>query len=313
MTSTSEPLAVVPRRAHRSAHRSAHRGGHAVAPHRWPALVLAAGGVLAQMAFPFTDGGTLGLTTASVVLLAAAALTDAWATRGPAAAATLAGVAGLGGLVAEAVGVRTGFPFGEYTYTGTLGLEVLGVPALVPLAWTMMAWPALAVARRLGGARGGAGGRWTVALVGAAALTAWDVFLDPQMVDQGHWTWAHPSPGLPGIDDVPLTNYAGWLLVSFLMIGVLDRLVPRAALDSRTGPRSRDLPVDAVPLAVYLWTYFSSVLAHAVFFGRPPVALVGGLVMGLVALPLVVRLLREQPAGRRAGERTGRDGGVGLR
>ncbi|NEN80627.1 carotenoid biosynthesis protein [Nocardioides zeae] len=256
------------------------------------------------MAFPFTDGGTLGLTTASVVLLAAAALTDAWATRGPVAAATLAAVAGIGGLVAEAVGVRTGFPFGDYAYTGTLGLEVLGVPALVPLAWIMMAWPALAVARRLGGAR-----PWAVALVGAAALTAWDVFLDPQMVDQGHWTWAHPSPGLPGIDDVPLTNYAGWLLVSFLMVGALDRLVPRDG----TGRTGRDIPLDAVPLAVYLWTYGSSVLAHAVFFGRPPVALVGGLVMGLVAVPLVVRLLRE-PAGRRAGRRTGdrTDGGSGA-
>ncbi|MDQ1104881.1 carotenoid biosynthesis protein [Nocardioides zeae] len=307
MTSTSEPFAVVPRRA--------HRGGRAVAPHRWPALVLAAGGVLAQMAFPFTDGGTLGLTTASVVLLAAAALADAWATRGPLAAATLAAVAGLGGLVAEAVGVRTGFPFGDYAYTGTLGLEVLGVPALVPLAWIMMAWPALAVARRLGGER-----RWAVALVGAAALTAWDVFLDPQMVDQGHWTWAHPSPGLPGIDDVPLTNYAGWLLVSFLMVAALDRLVPRTSPDQATGPAgrgSRDIALDAVPLAVYLWTYSSSVLAHAVFFGRPPVALVGGLLMGLVAVPLVVRLLREQPGGRRAlqrtGQRTGRDSGVGPR
>lgn len=298
MTSTSEPLAGVPRSAHRSAHRSARRRGQGLAPHRWPAVVLAAGGVLAQMAFPFTDGGTLGLTTASVVLLAAAALADAAATRGPVAAATLAGVAGIGGLVAEAVGVRTGFPFGDYAYTGTLGLEVLGVPALVPLAWIMMAWPALAVARRLGGSRG----RWAVALVGAAALTAWDVFLDPQMVDQGHWTWAHPSPGLPGIDDVPLTNYAGWLLVSFLMLAALDRLVPRPAGERPTGG---GVPVDAVPLAVYLWTYFSSVLAHAVFFGRPPVALVGGIVMGLVALPLVVRLLRGQPAGHRAGRDTG--------
>jgi len=33
-------------------------------------------------------------------------------------------------------------------------------------------------------------------------------------------------------------------------------------------------------------------LAHAVFFGRPPVALVGGVVMGLVAVPYALAWLR---------------------
>ena len=49
-----------------------------------------------------------------------------------------------------------------------------------------------------------------------------------------------------------------------------------------------------MPLTVYLWTYFSSVMANALFFGRPPVALVGALVMGVVAVPLARRLLRER-------------------
>ncbi len=53
-----------------------------------------------------------------------------------------------------------------------------------------------------------------VAVTAGAALAAWDVFLDPQMVDAGHWTWADPSPGLPGVAHVPLTNFAGWLLVA---------------------------------------------------------------------------------------------------
>lgn len=268
---------------------------------RLPAAALAAGGVLAQMAFPFTDGGTLALTTASVVLLASAALADAAATRGWRAAALLLVVAGGTGLLVEAVGVRTDVPFGAYDYTGTLGLEVLGVPALVPLAWVMMAWPALAVARRLAGELAG-GSRVAVALVGAWALTAWDVFLDPQMVDQGHWVWEHPEPGLPGVDGIPLTNFAGWLLVSLVMVAVLDRLVAREAQEpGRAGP-GRAGPADGVPLAVYLWTYGSSVLAHAVFFGRPPVALVGAVVMGLVAVPLVVVLVR---AGRRRTDRRG--------
>jgi uncharacterized membrane protein len=243
------------------------------------AWALGAGGVVAQMVFPFTDGGTVALTVASVVLLAAAAVLHAAATRGPRSAAALVAVAAGGGLLAEAVGVRWGVPFGDYDYTGTLGLELLGVPVLVPLAWAMMAYPALLVGRVLAGARG----RLATAAVAAWTLTAWDVFLDPQMVDAGHWRWEHPTPALPGVEGIPLTNFAGWLAVSFAMSLVLDRLVSR-----------RPIGDDLLPLSVVVWTYASSVLAHAVFFGRPPVAVAGGVLMGLTVVPLVVLLVRRR-------------------
>jgi putative membrane protein len=61
---------------------------------------------------------------------------------------------------------------------------------------------------------------------------------------------------------------------------VLDRAVP-----------VRPSTVDAGPSALYLWTYFSSVLALAVFFGLPAAALWGAIGMGTVALPLL-RALR---------------------
>ncbi|MET0448425.1 MAG: carotenoid biosynthesis protein, partial [Aeromicrobium sp.] len=117
------------------------------------------------------------------------------------------------------------------------------------------------------------------------ALTAWDVFLDPQMVDAGHWRWEHPTPSLPGVDDIPQTNFAGWLVVSFVMCAVLDRLV---------GPPRRDIGTDGLPLTIFLWTYGSSVLAHIAFFGRPPVALVGGVVLGVGAIPLAIDLWRHR-------------------
>jgi len=31
-----------------------------------------------------------------------------------------------------------------------------------------------------------------------AGLAAWDLFLDPQMVSAGHWTWLDTSPVLTG-------------------------------------------------------------------------------------------------------------------
>jgi uncharacterized membrane protein len=239
--------------------------------------------VLAQVAYPLTPRGGPrdGLTVATVLLFAAASLTHAYATRGPRAALGLLVVAGGGGLLAESVGVATGVPFGTYDYAGTLGPKLLAVPVVIPLAWVMMAWPALLVAARLTSSRPAR------VAVAAAALASWDLFLDPQMVDAGHWRWAHPSPGLPGVDTVPLTNYAGWAVVALVLMGVLSRAVP-------VQPEST---VDTVPYALYLWTYFSSVLALAVFFGLPAAALWGALGMGTVALPLLRSLRRPVPVG----------------
>ena len=228
--------------------------------------------VLVQIVYPLApDTLRTGVTVASVVVFCAAAVSDAARVHGLRAAVVLLVVAGGGGLAVEAVGVRTGVPFGAYAYTGDLGPEVLGVPAVVPLAWTMMAWPALVVGRALARRR-------SVAVVGGIALAAWDLFLDPQMVDAGHWTWARPDPGLPLIPGVPLTNYVGWLLVAVVIVGVLDALLPPDRRPS--GPAS----------ALYLWTYGSSVVAHVLFFDRPGSAVVGGLVMGAVAMPFAVTL-----------------------
>ena len=246
----------------------------------WLPWVFGAAAVLCQMVFPFTDGGTPQLTVLTVVLFAAATLSCAGEARGARAALLLLGVAGGIGLLAEAVGVHTSVPFGEYSYAGTLGWQIHDVPVVVPLAWVMMSYPALLVGRRL------ASRRWSRVVVGAWALAAWDVFLDPQMVDAGHWTWADPTPALPGVSGVPLTNFAGWLIVALLLVAALDLALPRVA------PVPGRSPEDLLPGALYLWTYASSVLAHAVFFGRPPVALVGGVVMGLVAVPYALAWLR---------------------
>ena len=239
--------------------------------------------VLAQIAYPLTPVGAARdrLTAATVLLFAAASVLHAATSRGGRAAVALVVVAGGGGLLAEAVGVATGVPFGRYSYAGTLGPTVLGVPVVIPLAWVMMAWPAYLVGVRLGR------GPLARVAIAAAALASWDLFLDPQMVAAGHWHWADPSPALPGVPTVPLTNYAGWALVALALTALLDRTV-------RTGPST----LDTVPYALYLWTYASSVLALAVFFGLPAAALWGGLGMGAVAVALARSLRRPGPAPR---------------
>lgn len=234
--------------------------------------------IAVQIAFPYVPSVTPALTTASVVLLTASVLCDAAVSRGWRGPVTLLVICGGGGLLVESLGVHTGFPFGSYHYTDVLRPAVLGVPLVVPLAWAMMAWPALIVARRIAGAR------WARVGVAAYALAVWDVFLDPQMVDAGNWRWHNTSPALPGVDGIPLTNFVGWLVVALAMMVLLDRLLP-------VEPVAPDS--DAVPSAVYLWTYVSSVIADLTFFGRPMVALVGGVLMGIIAIPLALSVIRE--------------------
>jgi putative membrane protein len=230
---------------------------------------LAGATVLTQVAYPLTSGPVRDrLTVGTVLLFFATSVAHALVTRGPRTAAVLVAVTAGGGLLVESVGTATGYPFGSYTYGDSLGATVLGVPAVIPLAWTMMAWPAWLVATRLV--------RHTLARVAVAgwALASWDVFLDPQMVAAGHWSWAG--------GDIPLTNYAAWLGVAVLMMSLLPRVTVHDGHDGH----------DAAMYALYLWTYASSVLAHAVFLGLPASAAWGALAMGPVAVPLAVSLWR---------------------
>lgn len=260
---------------------------------RLAALALAAAAVLVQVTYPLLSGRALTTATlASVLLFAAASLVSAWATHGVRAAVVLLVGAGGVGLVAEAVGVSTGFPFGEYAYAGTLGPQVLGVPAVVPAAWLMMAWPTLLAGRAvvdLLRARFGPVPGWAAVPLGAWALAAWDLSLDPQMVEAGHWAWAHPDPALPGIPGIPLTNYAGWVLVALVIQALLHAAVPRRV---RPGVPASAAVGAGAPALLLGWTWLGSALAGVAFFGRPWAGLWVFAVMGLVAAPALLRVLR---------------------
>ncbi|WP_433529204.1 carotenoid biosynthesis protein [Micromonospora sp. CA-263727] len=250
----------------------------------WAVLALL---VLAQICYPLTGGPTRArLTVATVALGYLLSVGHALASRGPRTAMTLVTVVTGGGFAIEALGVATGFPFGGYDYSGQLGPKLAGVPLVIPLAWTWMAWPAWLVATRLTGTRTG---RWRwpgrIALA-AVGLAAWDLFLDPQMVAEGHWAWRDPAPALPGLPGVPVSNYLGWLLFAVLVMTALRPLAGPVVAATDAG----DHPM----YALYLWTYGSSVLAHAVFLDLPASALWGAAGMGLVAVPLAVTLLRSR-------------------
>ncbi|MFI8978169.1 carotenoid biosynthesis protein [Nocardia asteroides] len=245
--------------------------------------------VATQIAYPLSAGATRDRVTIVVVgLSAATAVLHAGTTRGWRwATGFLVVVSGLG-LSAEIAGTATGFPFGAYAYAvERLGPALAEVPLVVPLAWTGGLYPiwivaTLVVAPSGAGSAGSRAGfavrRACLFVVGAVG---WDLFLDPQMVADGQWTWSVTDAGLPGLAQIPYTNYFGWALVATLMALLLT------ALD-RTVPAPHD-PSVAVPVAVFVWTWLGSTLAHAVFLGLPASAVWGFLGLAPLGVPLLLR------------------------
>lgn len=229
--------------------------------------VLTALSILAQIAWILVPAGQRELvTTLVVVLFTSASVAHAWTQFGARWTAYFALITTTFGLAIELLGSKTGWPFGDYFYAGALQPQILGVPVIVPLAWLMMSYPALVLARAVTT-------RWVVPLA-AVGLTTWDFFLDPQMVGEGYWVWTTTSPDLPGIPGIPAQNYAGWLIGTLVLMTVLDRL-PRAEVDL------------GVPLVLYGWMWVGGIIANAAFLGRPGVAVIGGLGMAVLGVPAV--------------------------
>jgi putative membrane protein len=245
-------------------------------------LALAGALVLVAIAYPLTSGAARDTVSWTIVLLGAAlSVAHAWLSRGRRTGLGVLAVVAVTAVCFEAVGLASGFPYGSYRYSPTLGPTLLGVPFLVPLAWLMMAWPSWLLARRL---TDGQRSRAARVAVGAGLFAAWDVVLDPQMVQAGYWTWRTPSPGLPGIPTVPLTNLAGWLIAGLVLMALLDVLVTRAA-----GPVR--LP-DTAPLIALAWMTLGGALAHAGWLGLPGSAAWGATLAAPVVVALAVRSRR---------------------
>lgn len=226
-------------------------------------------------------GPVVGLLTASAGCFAASRLGAGRAARAVGAAVTL-------GYAAEWVGVRAGVPFGRYAYTGTLRPQVGGVPVTVAAAWAGMGLASHAVAATLVPP----GRPWTRVAVGATALTAWDLFLDPQMLRLDLWRWARRG----AYRGVPAGNFAGWLGVSALLMGAVDAIAGA----------ERDAAAELV--ATYAVMAGMETVAFAAVF-RPPdplVAVVGGTAMGAFAIPAAVLAARRRPLGPGTAGRAGR-------
>lgn len=219
----------------------------------------------------------------SVVLQAALSVMFVYQAAGLRKAAIIVATVAVAAWTAEAAGSKTGIPFGAYHYTVRLQPQLLGVPLLIPLAWMMMLPPAWAVAQRITKRSSGL----AFVVVSSLAFTAWDLFLDPQMINWGLWTWDQPGQYF----GIPLVNYAGWCLVSAL-ITVLAR---PPALPTR-------------PLfVVYTLTWLIETVGLVLFWGLYGPAVAGFAGMGifvLAAWPVTLRRRKQVVSQRTQATRT---------
>lgn len=251
-------------------------------PQRVP-LILALAALGAQIVYPLVDGSARdGVTVAVVGLLAAASISHAAINRGAAWTVTLIAVTAGVGLASEIVGTATGMPYGCYEYSvDRLGPALSGVPLIVPFAWTAGFYPIWCVATRLVRRFTSASRRVGRVVLTVTGLLGWDLYLDPQMVADHQWAWCVDDAGLAGIAHIPLTNYAGWIVVGLIMATIMEVIASRYEEPTLS---------DAVPYGLFLWTWLGSALAHAVFLSAPELrysAMYGFVVMGILGVWLL--------------------------
>lgn len=219
---------------------------------------------------PGERAGTAAGVVSSVLLVTALLVpTHRWWTI-----AVVVGVPLLGWL-SEVVGSRTGVPFGAYHYTDVLQPQLAGVPVLIPLAWLMMMPSSWAVGLVIAPSN-----KLLQWLVAAVAFTAWDLFVDPQMVSQGYWKW-HKRGFYVGI---PAVNFLGWFVVALVITAAFG-------LSELAGTHDLVSSVTTGPfIAIFAATWFLQSVGHLVFWKLPVSGITGMAGMGLFLVVVALRV-----------------------
>lgn len=180
------------------------------------------------------------------------------------------GIVAIATWAAEFIGHSTGLPFGAYHYTDVLQPQIGGVPLLIPIAWFMLLPSSWLMAQLIvGEERKSWRAKAAFVAVSAFALTAWDLFLDPQMVGWDFWQWDVDGAYF----GIPLSNYAGWLLVSAIITVLANP------------PKLNGIAL----VIVYVVVWFLQSFGQAIFWGQIGPAIAGCIGMGSIMVAAYFR------------------------
>jgi putative membrane protein len=160
----------------------------------------------------------------------------------------------------ENLGALTGFPFGHYHFEVGANLPHVGlIPVIVGPLWFGMGYFSWILAGTLLGAPARPARKFELLawpVVAAFVMTQWDVVMDPPLSTISKaWIW-HDGGAHFG---VPLSNYAGWLLTSWLFYQAFAiYLGRRSGLPVPPPARARVLRLIAI--ALYLGSGFTHLM-----------------------------------------------------
>lgn len=134
----------------------------------------------------------------------------------------------------ENLSIATGFPFGFYHYSPSLGM--LTVPLIIIFAYFSIGYLSFMLSHILTGqySRKLEGKQiFIVPFIAAFIMVMWDLTVDPiSSTLQGLWVWTNPGAYF----GVPISNFFGWFLVVYLFFQIFalyltkyDSITPKIA------------------------------------------------------------------------------------
>ena len=179
--------------------------------------------------------------------------------------------------ILENTSILTGFPFGHYHYTDTLGPKLFLVPLVIGVAYFSTGYLAWTLSTVLVGDLRRASSALTtfaVPFIASFLMVVWDLCLDPTASTINHlWVWEQGG----GYFGVPLTNYLGWFLTVYVFFQLFALFLRfRSAAPEETQPLSRSYLAQAVVMYGVMGLAF--VLTYLVDHGSSQVTDAAGVV-----------------------------------
>jgi putative membrane protein len=130
-------------------------------------------------------------------------------------------------IVAELVGVHTGFLFGQFEFGKLLGPTIKNVPWIIGINWFIVIYCGAVFTQTMyttiekkfppDNLLPPSVQKFSIVLDGAFIITFFDWVLEPAVVKLGFWTWWTNG-------QVPVYNYVCWFLVSGLLLLLFELL-----------------------------------------------------------------------------------------
>jgi bisanhydrobacterioruberin hydratase len=126
------------------------------------------------------------------------------------------------GIIAEIIGINTGFLFGDYAYGNVLGRKIKNVPLLIGVNWFLIIYCCgisihtllMKAINRIAADNGKAPiamKALSVIVDGATMAVFFDWLMEPVAVKLGYWVWN-------GDGSIPMFNYICWFVISLLLL-----------------------------------------------------------------------------------------------